>query len=177
MTSRLAPVVMGLVGLPLAVLCPGGGAEDPKDSAADRVKVVRATYQPVPPTILRTKEPIRVTQFSEQQLPKCIILVAVDADEKSHRFDWWLDKEKSSNREYDRIYWYPTGTVSEGPFRLPHRGPEEAALYGLMLRWAEATEEKKGTLNLFDKSMLNSVNTLLEKLDERFAGERPALQR
>jgi hypothetical protein len=60
--------------------------------------------------------------------------------------------------------------------RLPVRGPEEVALYGVILRWS-AGKEKTKDLSLFDQAMLKEVNGLLKRLDERFAGETPVAQK
>ena len=105
--------------------------------------------------------------------------VFADADGTNHHFSWWLDKGKFANAEYDRIDWVRykgPGSLGEKKFRLPVRGPEEDALYGLLLRWSAAKAAAKD-LSLFDKQMLQDVNKLLEKLDERFAGEQPVLQK
>jgi hypothetical protein len=40
-----------------------------------------------------------------------------------------------------------------------------------------AAKEKEKEITLFDKEMLKQVNILLEKLDERFAGEKPVLRK
>jgi hypothetical protein len=176
---RFAIPVLVLAGMSLVALCRSGRAEEPKNPAADRVKVVRATYEKLPPTILNIKEPIRVEQCTLQKVPVSHNLTLVDADEVYHSFNWWLDKGKFQNAEFDRIYWlYYKGIAGEreGKFLLAVRGPEEDALYGLLLRWAAAKEKVK-EITLFDQSMLKSVNALLERLDERFAGEKPVLQK
>jgi hypothetical protein len=49
-------------------------------------------------------------------------------------------------------------------------------MYGLLLRWA-AGKEKAKELSPYDQLMLQEVNKLLGRLDERFAGERPVLQK
>jgi hypothetical protein len=177
----LRSVLSALVvaALSLFAVSPGGRAEDPGGPAADRIKAVRATYEKVPPTVLGIKEPIRVTQYSDQTEPVTSILVLVDADDTYHHFDWWRDRRKFQNAEYDRIYWlHYKGLRGErkGKFRLAVRGPEEAALYGLLLRWAAAREKEKD-LPLFDQGMVKNVNGLLKKLDERFAAEKPVLQK
>ena len=167
-----------MAGASLVVLSSDGRADDPKDTA-DRIKVVRATYEKLPPTILNIKEPIRVEQCTLQQFPVSHNLMIVDADDVHHHFDWWLDKGRFQNAEFDRIYWlYYKGIAGErkGKFRLAACGPEEDAMYGLMLRWS-ATKEKAKEITLFDALMLKNVNGLLEKLDERFAGEKPMLQK
>ena len=179
MTSRSALAVAVGAALPLLVVSPGGRTGGQEAPAADRVKAVRATYEKVPPTILGIKEPIRVTQYTDQAAPVMNGLILVDAGDTYHHFDWWLDRRKFQNAEYDRIYWvYYKGISGErkGKFRLAVRGPEEDALYGLLLRWAAAKEQRKD-LSLFDKDMLSKVNSLLKKLDGRFAAEKPVLQK
>jgi hypothetical protein len=179
MVARFAIPIVVLAGVSLVTISPGGRAEEHTDPEADRIKVVRAAYEKLPPTILGVEEPIRMTQCSHQTAPVVIILIFTDADGTNHDFRWWLDKGKFSNAEYDRIDWghykglSPLGAKK---FRLPVRGPEEDALYGLLLRWAAAKEEEK-EITLFDKDVLKNVNILLEKLDERVAGEKPMLQK
>ena len=175
MTTRVMGSVLVALGLSPLVLC----AADPADEKAERVKAVRATYEKMPPTVLNIKEPIRVEQCTLQKVPVTHNLMIVDADEVYHHFNWWLDTGKFQNAEYDRIYWlYYKGIAGErkGKFRLAVRGPEEDAMYGLMLRWV-ATKEKAKELTLFEQSMLKNVKDLLEKLDERFAAEKPVLQK
>jgi hypothetical protein len=179
MPARFAIPTVILAGAALVTLSGGGWAQEPKDPAAKRVEVVRAAYAKVPPTILNIKEPIRVEQCTLQQIPVSHNLMIVDADEVYHDFNWWLDKGKFQNAAFDRIYWlYHKGISGErqGKFRLAVRGPEEHALYGLLLRWV-AAKGKERELTPFNQSMLKNVNSLLEKLDERFAGEKPMLQK
>lgn len=175
MPTRSAIPIVVLAGASLVVPGPGGRAEEPKGSPADRVKVVRATYEKLPPTILGVKEPIRVVQCSHARVPVYVTLMLTDADGVNDTFTWWLDKGKFQNEEYDRIDWVRykgPSSAGEPRFRLPVRGPEEDAFYGLLLRWAAAKEKEK-EITLFDKEMLKQVNLLLDKLDERFAGEKP----
>ncbi|MGE5193812.1 MAG: hypothetical protein ACM3U2_15050 [Deltaproteobacteria bacterium] len=179
MTCRFAVPVVALAGVSLGAFSYGGGADEPKDPAADRVKVVRATYEKLPPTILGIEEPIRVTQCVHQRVPVVINLIITDADGTNHHFSWWLDKGRFLNAEYDRIDWVPykgLSSIGEKKFRLPVRGPEEDALYGVLLRWS-ATKETAKDISPFDRQMLEEVNRLLENLDERFAGEKPVLQK
>jgi hypothetical protein len=86
MTDRLAIPVVVLAGVSLVVLGHDGRTEEPKDPAADRVKVVRATYEKLPPTILGVNEPIRVTQCSHATVPVYIALMFTDADKTNHTF-------------------------------------------------------------------------------------------
>jgi hypothetical protein len=176
---RFAMPVLVLAGVSLVALAASGRAEEPKEAAADRVKIVRAAYEKLPPTILVVKEPIRVTQCSHQKVPVVIVLTFADADGTNHDFRWWLDRGKFSNAEYDRIDWFHykgENSLGAEKFRLPVRGPEEDALYGLLLRWAVAKEKDK-EITLFDREVLKNVNGLLEKLDERIAGDKPVLQK
>jgi hypothetical protein len=158
----------------------GRAQESEKPGAtADRIAIVRATYAQVPPTILEVKEPIRVTQCAEQQVPVIFNLVFTDAEGANHSFSWHLDPAKSQNREFDRVYrvrYTGPSPLGQDLFRLPVRGPEEVALYALLLRWTAAQEQAKD-LTLFDQEMLKNVNALLKKLDDRLAGEKPVAQK
>jgi hypothetical protein len=175
--ARPKGLVFGLAGAALLAFGQGTRADEPEAPAEDRVKLVRATYEKVPPTILRLKEPIRVEQCAHQRVPVVIGLVFKDADETTHHFSWWLDRGKFSNREFDKIDWsHYKGINSLGAkrFRLSVRSPEEAALYGLLLRWVAAKEKAKEA-TLFDKEMVKQVSKLLEKFDARFASDKPVL--
>jgi hypothetical protein len=180
MVGRFRMPVLILAGL--SVTGPGRGvrAEEPRDGAAERVKAVRTAYAEVPPTILQLKEPIRVTQCTEQKVPVVIGLLFADADGINHSYSWWLDKGKFQNAEFDRIYWMRykglAPELGQNKYRLPVRGPEEVALYGVLLRWVAAKEKAKD-LSPFDQSMLKEVKGLLEKFDERLAGEKPVGQK
>jgi hypothetical protein len=179
MAVRIALPMVVLASVLLFTLGPGARADEPKEAAADRIKIVRATYEKLPPTILGIKEPIRVTQCSHATVPVYIALMFTDDDKTNHTFTWWLDKGKFQNEIYDRIDWVRykgLSSIGEKRYHLAVRGPEEAAFYGLMLRWAAAKEKDK-EITLFDKSMLKEVGTILEKLDERFAGEKPVLRK
>src|ERR1043166_4664612 len=132
MTARFALPIVILAGASLVTLSRGGWAQEPKDPPPNRIKVVREAYAKVPPTILNIKEPIRVEQCTPQQVPLSHNLMIVDADKVYHNFNWWLDKGKFQNAEFDRMYWlYHKGIAGgrKGKFRLPIRGPEEIALY------------------------------------------------
>jgi hypothetical protein len=144
----------------------------------DRIKLVRETYEKVPATILGIKEPIQVTQCSEGRIPVANVVIVADANDMIHYFTWWRDKGKFQNaEEFDRFYWQhqkgPTGKLS-GKFKLAVRGPEEDALYGLLLRWTAAKGKEKDP-SPFDKLMLTEINKLLGPLDDRFSAEKPVL--
>lgn len=177
MSARFAVPISVWAGAALVALGHGARAEEPKGAAADRIKVVRASYEKLPPTILGFKEPIQVKQCQKQNIPAAFNLVITDA-ESAHNFNWWLEKERSANKEYDRIEWIsykgePFKTPRDAKWlRLATRGPEEDALYGLLLRWA-ATKEKEKSLSARNEAVLKDVNVILEKFDERFAGEKP----
>jgi hypothetical protein len=176
MSARFAIPIAVLVGVSLVALGRGVRAEEPKDPAADRVKVVRATYEKLPPTILGIKEPIQVKQCQKQITPAAFQLIITDGD-NVHWFSWWLEKERYARREYDRIEWtrWKDGTPMPKDIkwhRLAIRGPEEDALYGLLLRWAASKENVK-SLSAHDEAVLKDVKVILEKLDDRFASEKP----
>ena len=179
MFARFQLAIVVLAGAATVACGDGGRPEEPKDTPADRIKIVRSAYEKLPPTILHIKEPIRVEQCTLQKIPTSHVLMIVDADEVHHDFNWWLDKGKFANAEFDTIYWlYHKGIAGErkGKFRLAARGPEEDALYGLLLRRV-AGKEKAKELAPFDQLMLKNVNGFLEKFDARIAAEKPVLQK
>lgn len=106
----------------------------------------RATYEKASPAALKLKEPVRVTQYTHQDVPTSIILVLRDAGGVTHRFDWWLDTGDFQNREFGRIDWLRYAgedALSGDRSRLSPGGPEEVALYGVMLRWAAGKGKEK----------------------------------
>jgi hypothetical protein len=168
----LTTVALVLAGAALA-LTTRAPAEEPK-LTPERVKLVRATYRDAAPKILEIKEPIRVTQLNEQKEPRVIVLVVSDGNGATHDFRWWLDKGRTQNREFDRIYLERVG--ADGPLCLGVRGAEEAALYGLLLRYTER-QEKAASLGAFEKDVLKEAQTVVARLDARFGGEAPVIQK
>jgi RNA polymerase sigma factor (sigma-70 family) len=124
----------------------------------DRVKQVRQMYAKLPSDILGVAEPTKriLTVNSRGTLGFNIILE--DANGKK----WTIHLLHGPLA--------PKGSpllLSSG--RLPPRGPEESAVYGLLLRLAANPPEKTMP------SLLQAVDAILAVLDERFAGAIPTV--
>jgi hypothetical protein len=167
MCFRFVLTVLGLFGFTLLLPCNTGRAGGEEKDDAERVKEVRAFYKQTPATILGFREPIKVAAIitADGKVPKykSISFQFDDADGKRHSFDWYFEVVDLGHRGDDRIYIYPP--KKQKLHCVPVRGPEEAALYGLLLRWSPTTDiEKKG--------IGKGVDQLLAKFDKRF-GEKP----
>jgi RNA polymerase sigma factor (sigma-70 family) len=123
---------------------------------ADRVNLVRQMYAKLPCEILEFVEPLK-RFVAAQKDGKSIMLLLEDAKDKKltiiHLFDSRLSKTPGS-------LLLTTG-------HLPPRGPEESAVYGLLLRLAANPPEKT------TKLQLKLLDEVLAVLDERFAGAMP----
>jgi hypothetical protein len=133
-------------------------AEPPK-LTADRVKLVRAMYEKLPGEILGFAEPSKklsvLSTFSaiEKLAPGGTYKIEM-LDAKDKKLTIRLDR-KLQTKTRDSLF---ISTNDGDEVRLPPRGPEESAVYGLLLRLPKA-----------DKEMVEEV---LKVLDERFAGRR-----
>ena len=172
---------VALAGLVLVLSLKSAGGEEPAAGTADRRKVVRETYASVPPLVFQMKEPLLIFSSSRGIAPNSPESVSIhlnDADGRIHWFTWNYDK-RFPNREFDRIYWQHAESSAKpmhGPFRLAPRGPEEAALYGLLIRMEQAWE-KQANSELLDRERRKWARPFLDGLDKRFANEPPVLQK
>ena len=166
-TNILALLTAALLAIFGVQVCADESQIDAKHSA----ETVRAAYQTVSSDVLGIKEPVIITSHSSNKKPKSIGLT-LSADGTTHFFSWFLDKG-FSNVEHDRIYWSHwkgVGRVKQGPLCLEYQGPKEAALYGLLLRWAKS-KEAEATLDIVEEKQLEFISSWLVRLDRRFAGE------
>ena len=157
-----------LVTLALASADP----EPAEEQLTARTRSVRSTYSPVPPDILGVSEPVNLVSASVffDSLDVGTIYVVFE-DARGITFNVSIDgsgrgtfpeKFKDSEMmpgERNSIH------TSSG---LLLRGPEEAAIYGLLIRWSqgEATKAEAGTL--LATSSIGWANRLLTAMDHRF---------
>lgn len=113
----------------------------------DRMQTVRKTFRAVPPGILGVKEPIIVlwssvlfdggTMFVKaKDAEGRIFHVTLGADETDHKIDSENELAWVRNYQTHCIQFDFSENINRGPY-YPIRGPEEAALYGLLIRWSE----------------------------------------
>jgi hypothetical protein len=135
-----------------------GEADEPDKPAkptADRVKQVRQMYAKLPSDILGVMEPTkRIVAMNKSGRELNIILE--DANDKKLTIHLLHGPLVSMGSPL---------LLTSG--RLPPRGPEESAVYGLLLRLAANPPEKTMP------ELLQAVDAILAVLDERFAGAMP----
>jgi len=146
-----------------------------------RIKVVRAMYAKLPADILGIREPIRITDASRYKDGGTIGLEASDVKDKPFKacFDGRLPEEAHPDIETYHVYIGAIYPTEKGAMKVQVRGPEEAALYGLLLRWAQ--EQPKSaevaalspTEGLRSAPVLYEVHRLLRQFDERYWNEPP----
>lgn len=145
------------------------------DSKSDRVEVVRRTYRPVPMEILGLTPPLR--------------LFHADFDFDSERTRFIIFEDATGKRMHaalsgERTDEFPNapehygskrlligygGSINSGR-RVLIRGPEESAVYGLLIRWFEnpvLLNEKEN--NALRPQILGSAEFFLRALDHRYA--------
>lgn len=135
----------------VAALQPDAG--QPVKPTADRVKLVRQMYSKLPCDILDVSEPIKQIVVTQKGISIMVLL----EDAKARKFE--INLLPKLGKTPDAIL-LPTG-------KLPPRGPEESAVYGLLLRLAAKPPEKTMPIQL------QHLDAILAALDERFAGAMP----
>jgi len=152
---------------------------DAQDPGPERIQAVRKTYRAVPPGILGVKEPIKVLWSDVLFDGGTIFLKAEDAEGRI--FHATLKSDVSYNKldpenEADLVQNYQTQTiqfdfsknVNSGAY-YSIRGPEEAAIYGLLIRWSEKPNYEPVDEKL-QKYQKHWTELFLKAMDHRFAG-------
>ncbi len=135
----------------VAALSIAGEPAKTSKPTADRVKLVRAMYEKLPCEILGFAEPSKNLIAAASPDEGSVGIILLDAKDK--KLAIFLDR-KQGTKTPDSLYL----NIDDG-VRLPHRGPEESAVYGLLLRLPKADRDK--------------VKEVLKVLDQRFAGAMP----
>jgi hypothetical protein len=126
----------------------------PSKPTADRVKLVRQMYAKLPCEIIGFAEPAkRIVSWQNDGRARMVTL-------------------EDANGKKLAIYLVPklgdtTNVLLLTAGRLPPRGPEESAVYGLLLRLSTKPPDKTV------KEGIEFVDAILAALDERFAGAMP----
>jgi hypothetical protein len=123
---------------------------------AERVKKVRAMYEKLPADILEITEPAKMLKVQVFRDGGTITVTLTDAKDKelSVRLD-----RKIGTKTRDDLFLAGK--------HLPHRGPEESAVYGLLLRTVAKPPDN------IPKMDIETIEALLQVLDARFAGAMP----
>lgn len=154
-------LALGFLGLVLCLVLGGNaGMAQKKDAPLpDRVKLVRQMYAKLPPLIFEVAEPVNVVKATMYEDGGTIVVELKDA--KGKELAMILDRRIGSpTRESMYVSYVP---YSRKLVLL--RGAEEAALYGIMLRWKTPSDTEDWTFV--------SGQALIEHLDRRFAAEAP----
>jgi hypothetical protein len=172
-------------------LCAGHACGYPTDP--ERTALVRATYENVPADVLGIVEPVRGMQSDAYEDGGTAFVRFTDArgtpfvacldgrervEDPGDGKDFWTSNlEAIENYHLYLDAQYPTDATA---VQVLVRGPEESALYGLLLRWAKnqpRTEEvaaMKTVIGCPDEDLtLYRVHRLLERFDWRFGIQRP----
>ena len=126
----------------------------------ERVQRVRQMYEKIPPVILELVDPVEVVKCTMYEDGGTIGVHLKDAKSKSAMMV--LDGKINSPTRWT-MFLTPEPRVRR-PVLL--RGPEEAALYGILLRWKAGKDTEFWTGE--------SVRALLGHIDARFAADVPA---
>jgi hypothetical protein len=152
-------VVLG-IGSCLAFGSTNAGAQKQDAPPPARVQLVRQMYEKVPPLIFDVVEPVQLVKATMYEDGGTIVVELKDA--KGKHFATILDRKFGSpTRESMFVFSVP---FARTPVLL--RGPEEAALYGVLLRWKATKDTEPWTRE--------SARAMLEHLDQRFAALPPA---
>jgi hypothetical protein len=129
-----------------------GRADQPAKPTPDRVKRVRQMYKKLPCGVLPFTEPSKEVTVRFVKDGGSIAIDLVDA--KGKQLTIQLDRKMGTRTRDALCLW-----IKDGQVRLPPRGPEESAVYGLLLRLPKADRDE--------------VEEVLKVLDWRFAGATP----
>src|SRR5437016_1017764 len=161
-------------------LCLGFGWTPADEAKKETAAETRARYAKQSAEVLKIAEPVEVSKVYYWKDGGSIGIELTDAKKAKHLFcldgrmlpskDRPNDKEVGTRNLFIGAT-YPTGKEAK---KVELRGPEESALYGVMLRWANK-HPKRATL--FDASIdlnrkedgnLWEIRAFLLKLDARF---------
>jgi hypothetical protein len=157
MTHRLVLTVVAS----LLLVSTLSSADEPAKPTAERVKLVRQMYEKLPCEILGFAEPAKKVVEALALLDggtRVLVLQDAKDNKLSIRFDGKLDSKTR-------------GSLFLATRRSPPRGPEESAVYGLLLRFSAKPPDNT------PKADLEAVGGFLAVLDERFAGAMPIAEK
>lgn len=160
----LPVVVSTLAVLPL-------GAEEAKSSPAE----TRARHRKQSPAVLKIIEPVRVKEVYYYKDGGTIGILLTDAKGIDHPF--CLDGRSESGRSTNHLFLGAVYPTRPGARKVPLQGPEESALYGVLLRWADQHPHRKALydeafdLNRKEFGNLWEIRAFFLRLDRRFTGK------
>lgn len=146
--------VSSVAALILGSLVPAVVGQEARPSP-DRALLVRQMFEKVPPLILAVAEPIEILKANVVEDGGTTTIALRDARGKSLSFR--LDRRRGSPTREEMFL--AEGAAAEAKVTI--RGPEEAALFGLLLRWKAGPRVAPETLD--------GVRAMLNHLEARFS--------
>jgi hypothetical protein len=138
-----------VVAMPCFFLALAIGRAEP--AKTDPVAETRAKHAKQSAKVLNIVEPIRVSEVFYYKDGGTIGIEITDAKDRKHLF--CLDgrslptKEEPNAKGTRNLYLGATYPTKPGAKKVDMRGPEEAALYGVLLRWADKHPQCKALYN------------------------------
>jgi hypothetical protein len=165
-----------LLGIPCLFLALMTGRAD--GVKKDPVAETRAKYAKQSAEVLKIVEPVKVSNVFYWKDGGSIGIELTDAKDKKHLFcldgRFLPSKEQPNEKGTRNLYIGANHPTRKDAKKVEMRGPEESALYGVMLRWAnkhphrEAIFNEKLDLNQKDHGNLWEIRAFFLKLDARF---------
>jgi len=159
-----------LIGITCFFLVFMSGRTEP--AKRDPVTETRVKYAKLAADVLKIAEPVKVSEVFYWKDGGSIGIEVTDAKGKKHLF--CLDGRSLKENGTRNLFVGATYPSRPGATKVDYRGPEESALYGVMLRWAnkhprrEALYNEKIDLNQKDDGTLWEVRAFFLRLDGRF---------
>jgi len=144
----------------------------------ESVDETRARYAKLSADVLKIVEPVKVLDVAYWKDGGSIGLVLSDANGREHAF--CLDGRSLPTKEHPdeqgtrNLFLGATHPTRKGAKAVARRGPEESALYGVMLRWANKHPQRVALYNEKTGLSPNEIGNLWEirqfflRLDRRF---------
>ena len=137
----------------------------------ERVRIVRKTYSVVPPFVLELKQPVDVVEATMYFDGGTLGVILEDADGK--RLSASLPPRVSKHPTLARyveshLYTGDTHWSKPGTSKIVIRGPEESAIYGILIRWNDrnADDDQKAVWYDYFQRFLSSLDIRYSRLCE-----------
>jgi hypothetical protein len=124
----------------------------------DRIKAARQMYAKLPPIVLGLTEPVKFTYAQVAKDGGSVHIRLEDAKQNARNL--WLDRNLKT-KTYDAISF---STPKKYSLSLVGGSAEEAALYGMLLRW---TDKKTPGVDA------GAMQSVLHVLERRVVGDAP----
>lgn len=159
-----------IVGLAIACMIPVTLAAEPPLDKKESPATIRKKYEKLPVKLLKIVEPIEITEVLYYKDGGSIGLKIRDAKKQEHPLS--MDGRKRGVFPIILNTIYPT--EEEPAKRLEIRGPEEAELYAILLRWANRHEHRDAFFDMKNElpqakyGNLWEIRVFFERLERRY---------